>query len=99
MKRMLTLLAIAFIGNALWAQGAITGSIPDWTRGSGEVALVMMGPPKVLGTFDAQGRLEIPTPARAVTLKSPGATRPFPVFLPWALSTWSAWSAKNVSAT
>jgi hypothetical protein len=62
MKKILTLMAVAFIGNAIYAQGAITGIIPEWSNGSGEVALVMMGPPKLLGTFDEQGRLEIPLP-------------------------------------
>jgi hypothetical protein len=62
MKNILTLMAATLIGNALSAQGAITGTIPNWSNGSGEVALVMMGPPKVLGTFDDQGRLEIPLP-------------------------------------
>lgn len=58
----LTLMAAALVGNAIYSQGAITGTIPNWSNGSGEVALVMMGPPKVLGTFDDQGRLEIPLP-------------------------------------
>lgn len=62
MKIILALMAATLIGNAIFAQGAITGNIPDWPNGSGEVALVMMGPPVLLGTFDEQGRLEIPLP-------------------------------------
>ncbi len=42
------------------AQGTIKGTIPDWSGGSGEVAVMAMGPPEVLGTFDEKGNLEIP---------------------------------------
>lgn len=51
---------LAFLSTCALAQESIKGTIPDWSGGSGEVAVMAMGPPQVLGTFDDMGNLEIP---------------------------------------
>lgn len=42
------------------SQQSIKGAIADWPGGSGQVGVMSMGPPEIVGTFDAQGNVEIP---------------------------------------
>ena len=60
MKKLPIQFFLALFSAFAFAQGSITGTIPDWSGGSGEVAIMAMGPPQVLGTFDDLGNLEIP---------------------------------------
>ena len=60
MKKLPIRFFLAILSTCGFAQESITGTIPDWSGGSGEVAVMAMGPPQVLGTFDDMGNLEIP---------------------------------------
>ena len=61
MKKLILLQFIFLAAICTHAQESITGVIPDWPGGSGQVGVMsMMGPPEVLGTFDDQGKVEIP---------------------------------------
>ncbi|MDX1331393.1 MAG: hypothetical protein R3252_00065 [Robiginitalea sp.] len=60
MKNLYVQLLLALMTTCAVAQESIKGTIPDWSGGPGEVAVMAMGPPQVLGTFDDMGNLEIP---------------------------------------
>jgi len=60
MKTLPIQIFLALLSSYAFAQGAIKGTIPEWSGGPGEVAVMAMGPPQVLGTFDDMGNLEIP---------------------------------------
>lgn len=60
MKTFLTLCLIAATAIAANSQDRISGTIPNWSRGAGQVAVMSMGPPEVIGTLAADGSFEVP---------------------------------------
>lgn len=58
-KQVFALLASAVLHSSVFAQGAITGSIPQWSLGTGEVVTGLMEP-MVVGSVDADGNFSIP---------------------------------------
>ncbi|WP_088340153.1 hypothetical protein [Robiginitalea sediminis] len=67
MRNFVFLVIAGFLGIYGNAQDVITGSIPNWANGSGQVGVMSMGPPEVVGTFDADGNIEIPLKADALS--------------------------------
>lgn len=66
MKKTSIALGILFIGFYGLAQDAIKGTIPGWSGGDGQVGVMSMGPPEIVGSFDAQGNVEIPLKPNAL---------------------------------
>ena len=67
MKKFVIAAWIFMFGFYSMAQGGIKGTIPGWSLGAGQVGVMSMGPPEIVGSFDAQGNVEIPLKPDALT--------------------------------
>ena len=66
MKKLPIQIVVALLCSYGFSQGAIKGTIPEWSGGSGQVGVMSMGPPEIVGSFDPQGNVEIPLKPNAL---------------------------------